>query len=618
MNELDIILKVKTDLEKSMKQAEKALKKLETETDKSTKKMEGSFKNVGNAVQAVMSGVMIKAGADTIKSSERMAMSFKILETKSYDVAQQLKTAEEASLGLANKFDLVTGVNKALAFGIDLSNGRLEKLINLSAKTAVVMGTDVKSAFDDLITGTARESRLILDNLGVIVNVGTVNKDYAKSIGVTVKQLTKQQRQTALLDEVNRQLAKSTSKVTNEMVRQGTAGTKAIKKIETAWQTAKNTGAELFVELGETIGESFAILSVGVEGVATLTREELRKIERDVDRISGLKKALDSITADGYIDTTRAGIIASNKELEARIKKEEEDRLRIGRIRGKAIVARLKREKKEREDSRKIFLDAKKEEIEEIIALKKEEDGFEDKNRLDKIKDEKKYNKIKKDLMLLGYTDLVLAKKELAGKLDEIDKEIMNEDEQAEKYNKWLDAKKVFDDSVLELAERNAEQRKIIAMDEYKARKKLEEKEREEKLKHFNLLKRFGSEYLNAIIAGNAEKIPEILAQQAQMFGQELIWDGIKTLWMGTAKNALFPGLGASATAVGATEIAIGTGMVAGGMALSSATSANSDSGAGERNSMAKSDKEYNLNMEVSLFGSKTQAKRRLNDLMVG
>ena len=247
----------------------------------------------------------LKAGADIIKTSEKMAFGYEILKAKSSDVTDQLERASEASFGLVNKYDLVSSANKALSFGIDLSNGRLEKLIKLSTKTAMVMGTDTKSAFDDLIVGVARESKMILDNLGVMVNLQQVYGDYAKTLGITTKQLTKQQRQTALLDEVNRQLEKSTKAVTDEMVKQGTVGTRALKKVETAWQETKMGIAQGFVWLGETIGESFAILQIGVEKAARLTKKDLDEIDKHVEKIVGTQALIDKIIKDSGIEEER-------------------------------------------------------------------------------------------------------------------------------------------------------------------------------------------------------------------------------------------------------------------------------------------------------------------------
>ena len=283
----------------------------------------------------------------------------------------------------------------------------------------------------------------------------------------------------------------------------------------------------------------------------------------------------------------------------------------MAKIRAKIIKARLRREKEEEKARIAAIRKIKEQEVADVIKLQKEIDGYDEMSRTDRIIQDIAYKKQRKELLRKSNADLLAMKIENADKMDKID------------FNKQakedlLKSEEEFNNAILELARRNAEQKKVINLEEYKSEKELDKRAREEKLKHFNSLRRFGARYLDAIISGNADKIPEILAQQEKMFGQELIWDGVKTLWMGNAKNALFPGLGANAIAVGLTEIGIGTAMTASGMSISSALSSSSDTGAKERNTLESKEKEYNLNMSVSLFGSKTEAKRNLNNLLVG
>ncbi|PKG31860.1 MAG: hypothetical protein CW742_11160 [Methanoregula sp.] len=51
--------------------------------------------------------------------------------------------------------------------------------------------------FESLVTGTARQSKLILDNLGIIVSIEDANEKYAKSIGKSVSALTDQEQRLA-------------------------------------------------------------------------------------------------------------------------------------------------------------------------------------------------------------------------------------------------------------------------------------------------------------------------------------------------------------------------------------------------------------------------------------
>jgi len=102
------------------------------------------------------------------------------------------------------------------------------------------------------------------------------------------------------------------------------------------------------------------------------------------------------------------------------------------------------------------------------------------------------------------------------------------------------------------------------------------------------------------------------------MFGQQIFWDGLKTLWFGTAENAIFPGLGSNAVAVGVAEMAVGAAMMGGGVAAGNAMSSGSsskDTGATERSGSAGKG-EVTLNVMTSLYGSHTEARKEVRGLV--
>lgn len=93
----------------------------------------------------------------------------------------------------ANKAQLLDVAHSADEFGV---------LMSIARDRAQQMGISTTQAFDDLVTGLGRGSRLILDNLGIIVNADEANKKYAQSIGKTVAALTDQERKQALINQV--------------------------------------------------------------------------------------------------------------------------------------------------------------------------------------------------------------------------------------------------------------------------------------------------------------------------------------------------------------------------------------------------------------------------------
>jgi hypothetical protein len=108
----------------------------------------------------------------------------------------------KATNGMVSDAELMKKANLADSMGIDEKT--FKKLVMVAEASALKTGQSFDYMFNSIIVGTARSSRLLLDNLGIIVSVGQANESYAKSIGKTVEQLTDQEKQLAFVAEVAR------------------------------------------------------------------------------------------------------------------------------------------------------------------------------------------------------------------------------------------------------------------------------------------------------------------------------------------------------------------------------------------------------------------------------
>lgn len=667
LNELEIRLIVKSEVDKEFKKAGEAAKKFEKQADSSVKKVSKGFGKLKTAIEGAMGAAIIRQGAELIKSSEKMGISLAVLRVKSSSVADVLERTSELTFGLANKFDMVSAANKAMSFGIDLSNGRLEKLMKLSAKTATVMGTDVKSAFDDLITGVARESKMILDNLGIMVDLNKVYKTYAKQLKISVGSLTKAQKQTALLDEVNKQLAISTAAVTDQMINAGTQGTQALKNIETAGISVVNILAKGFVGLGTVIGESLA----RAQGFHVVTDEmkertkweqatydlalkrqdeirargEFANIHHElaqVRREQSFKHWMTDINKKKAVEKKRILDIAKNKAQLVGLKSSISKALDVGGtlseklyegFTGNEAERRWKNANKKEKAGAREFSRIKEDLIRDIISFEKERTDFEELGNVDRLNAKVKFAALEKELATKGQKELTEQRMTLAIDADktarvQAGKEAMEKLEQAvsdseeRKFQEKLSWNKQTDKMLSDYAKIELDREKKKKEDaekigrDRKAKRDLEEEEFE---KHFGTLKSYGDEYLQAVLQGNIDMIPQILAQQAMRIGTEMIWDGTKGVWKGIVMNAEVPGSGVPLMTAGFGEIAAGGVIAAAGGVASNALSSDpsgAESGSKERNDTSSREQAVNLNAQFSLYGGKTQAKRELNDVL--
>jgi hypothetical protein len=97
--------------------------------------------------------------------------------------------------------DTMTMMEKAgTAMMMGISPEKVVKLMEIARATAKMTGQDVTQAFSDISLAVGRQSKMILDNLGIIVSVEKANEAYAKSVGKTAASLTDAEKKQAFMN----------------------------------------------------------------------------------------------------------------------------------------------------------------------------------------------------------------------------------------------------------------------------------------------------------------------------------------------------------------------------------------------------------------------------------
>jgi len=127
------------------------------------------------------------------------------------DADETLQTLREGSQGMIADADLMRSYNEAVqlvgkSFADDMPEA-MQYLQKVSAST----GQDLNYLMDSLTTGVGRMSPMILDNLGIQVDLTQATEDYAKSIGKSADELTEQEKKTALMNQVMTKLQDNTA-----------------------------------------------------------------------------------------------------------------------------------------------------------------------------------------------------------------------------------------------------------------------------------------------------------------------------------------------------------------------------------------------------------------------
>ena len=114
------------------------------------------------------------------------------------DAEKVFERVRKLSGGLIDDNALIESMNKAISLGIPIE--KLGDLMLIARAKARDMGITTTQAFNDIATGIGRGSPLILDNLGLVMKVGTANEQMAASLGKTVQELTDKEKKMAILN----------------------------------------------------------------------------------------------------------------------------------------------------------------------------------------------------------------------------------------------------------------------------------------------------------------------------------------------------------------------------------------------------------------------------------
>jgi len=115
--------------------------------------------------------------------------------------SQAFNKLQKATDGTMSSMDLMQQANNAMLLGITDSEDQMAEMFDVAQRLASALGKDTAFGIESLVTGLGRQSKLMLDNLGIMVDVGSANEAYAKELGKTVAELTDAEKKQGFVNE---------------------------------------------------------------------------------------------------------------------------------------------------------------------------------------------------------------------------------------------------------------------------------------------------------------------------------------------------------------------------------------------------------------------------------
>lgn len=210
-----------------------------------------------------LAGAAAKLAIDAAPLEQVEAAFEGLAESAGRGKDEMLAALQESSAGMISNRDLMLSFNEAAQLvSVDFAS-KLPDAMDALGKVSAATGKDLNFLLDSLVVGVGRLSPMILDNLGITVDLSEAYEDWARSQGVAdselsgfVKTMTKAQQQEALMDQVLTRLADNTAAMP-DITGSAAAG---IASLGATFQNAKDSIGKAFVPALGTILEAITPL----------------------------------------------------------------------------------------------------------------------------------------------------------------------------------------------------------------------------------------------------------------------------------------------------------------------------------------------------------------------
>lgn len=135
-------------------------------------------------------------------AAERLADAGQRLASQ-YDQSMDdiVSSIQMASGQTIDSMTAMTAANQAMQLGVAQTPEEFEKLTKAAVALGRATGRDATQSINDLTTGIGRQSKLILDNLGITYDANKLYSEYAETLGKTAEQLTDTEKKQALINK---------------------------------------------------------------------------------------------------------------------------------------------------------------------------------------------------------------------------------------------------------------------------------------------------------------------------------------------------------------------------------------------------------------------------------
>lgn len=274
-----------------------------------------ALRNVSGAIEGLKRPVAALGGVLAALGVQRAVQGFDALATKAQTVTDlrngfetltnrigenadvMLGTLRPATRNLIEDMDLMKLTNQAIILDLPVTAKSMGSLAQDAVKLGRAMGVDARTALESVIVGIGRQSRLWLDNIGIVVDVETVNRNAAKALGKTADELTDSEKKLAFYN------------ATVGAARKAAAG------LGDETETLGEKWAQFKTIIGNVVSQTLDQINRSVEGISeSISPEDFERATKQV--VAGLLGVAEAgLVAVRVLANVAGGILAITRDL---------------------------------------------------------------------------------------------------------------------------------------------------------------------------------------------------------------------------------------------------------------------------------------------------------------
>tara|TARA_R110002020_G_C16271113_1_gene771120 strand:- start:1 stop:1581 length:1581 start_codon:yes stop_codon:yes gene_type:complete len=284
--------KIRLLVQAEVKKAVQALNKVEKEQKDIKKQNDGlkkSFAAIGGAIAAAFS---IQAIANFTASSVKLGSQTISLERSFRNLGKAVNFNDEslgkfrkATDGTVSDVDLMIQANNAMLLGIVENDDAFAELIDNAQRLSKAVGQDALFGIESLTTGIGRQSKLMLDNLGIVLDTNLAYEKFAEANGKAVKDLDENERKQAFIQAALQSTAEKVAQLGEEQL----DATDATLALSSAFKNLQGTIGITLQDDVEIVASRLAIIITAIDGLISKNEELKKSLRPDPEDAAGAR-----------------------------------------------------------------------------------------------------------------------------------------------------------------------------------------------------------------------------------------------------------------------------------------------------------------------------------------